>query len=216
MKRISMVFAALVAATLAASADEAATPVSAPQAAPSEGNPLWAISSDRLAVTRDRPLFSPSRRPPAPIVEAPSAPPAAVAEAKQAAPERPPFKLLGTIVGLEAQLALLRDRSNTVLRLHEGEVQSGWRALKVAERSIMLGRGAEIVTLELPKPSDAANDPSEQSAEADPDAAVPVADADAAAPEPAAATAAAMSADPPATSDGDQPAGPGVMPHFRH
>ena len=111
-------------------------------------------------MTRDRPLFSPSRRPPAPVAVAPVSTPTATVEAKPAAPEPPPFKLLGTIVGVDARVALLRDRSSSsVLRVHEGETQSGWRALKVAARSIMLARGADIVTLELPKPGAASDDP---------------------------------------------------------
>src|SRR3981081_3826777 len=40
----------------------------APKAPPvmPTGNPLWTIPLSQLAVTPDRPLFSPSRRPPAP------------------------------------------------------------------------------------------------------------------------------------------------------
>ena len=39
------------------------------------GNPLWAIPLRALTVTRDRPIFSPSRRPPAAAVIAAPAPP---------------------------------------------------------------------------------------------------------------------------------------------
>jgi len=34
------------------------------------GNPLWAIPLDSLTITRDRPLFTPSRRAPVPAVAA--------------------------------------------------------------------------------------------------------------------------------------------------
>src|SRR5262245_5386505 len=35
------------------------------------GNPLWAIPLSALSATRDRPLFTPSRRAPAPVVAGP-------------------------------------------------------------------------------------------------------------------------------------------------
>jgi len=209
LKRASIVFVALAAATLAATAEEAASPATAPQAAAGEGNPLWAIPSDSLSATRDRPLFSPSRRPPAAAV-APVSTPTATVEAKPAAPQPPPFKLLGTIVGLEARVALLKDRSSSsVLRVHEGETQSGWRAVKVAARSIVLARGADTVTLDLPKPDAASDDPSEQSAQADADGAV-------AATAPVAPATGGVDPDTPLRPDGDAPAGPGVLPRFRH
>src|SRR5262249_59935905 len=43
------------------------TPVPVPRA----GNPLWAVPLSALTVTRDRPLFSASRRPPPPAGVAP-------------------------------------------------------------------------------------------------------------------------------------------------
>ena len=48
----------------------APAPAPAAQAMPT-GNPLWTIPLSQLAVTRDRPVFSPSRRPPAPVAAAP-------------------------------------------------------------------------------------------------------------------------------------------------
>src|ERR1700682_5261696 len=43
-----------------------ATPVA--RAEPPAGNPLWAVPLRSLSVPRDRPIFSPSRRPPPPVV----------------------------------------------------------------------------------------------------------------------------------------------------
>ena len=44
--------------------------------APPSGNPLWAIPIKDLSETRDRPIFTPSRRPPPPpVVEKPYTPP---------------------------------------------------------------------------------------------------------------------------------------------
>ena len=54
--------------------------------APATGNPLWAIPVSKLSATRDRPLFSSSRRPPTPTVAAaPTPTPPAVV--KPVAPE---------------------------------------------------------------------------------------------------------------------------------
>jgi hypothetical protein len=57
------------------------------------GNPLWGIPISSLSATRERPIFSASRRPPAPmpVAEAPPPPPAE--------PEHPPFTLVGTAIG---------------------------------------------------------------------------------------------------------------------
>jgi general secretion pathway protein N len=58
----------------------------------SRGNPLWAIPVRALAATRDRPLFSASRRPPPPVIpEAPDPAPHPMPVAiKAAETERPP------------------------------------------------------------------------------------------------------------------------------
>ena len=62
------------------------------------GNPLWAIPLSSLTATRERPLFLPSRRAPAPavagtpVVVAPPPPPPPAAE-----PEQPPLMLVGAI-----------------------------------------------------------------------------------------------------------------------
>src|ERR1700739_4453914 len=59
------------------------------QSAPT-GNPLWGIPLRVLTATRERPLFSPSRRPPAPpAVAAPAPPPRPVAAAKPPEPDHP-------------------------------------------------------------------------------------------------------------------------------
>src|SRR5262245_32324885 len=55
------------------------------QLPPPGGNPLWGIPMSTLSVTRERPIFSVTRRPPAPpppkpLVEAPAPPPPAPPE----------------------------------------------------------------------------------------------------------------------------------------
>jgi hypothetical protein len=117
------------------------------------GNPLWAIPISKLSATRDRPLFSASRRPRTPTVAAaPASPPVAVA--KPAALEPPPFTLVGTIIGENGRIAILFDEtSKTATGVREGERTSGWTLRSVKSRSAVLEGGNRMVTLDLPEPS---------------------------------------------------------------
>src|SRR5271154_2589645 len=97
-------------------------------AAASAGNPLWAIPLNALTATRDRPLFSASRRPPALAVGTVAPPPSHPPPAAPAPPERPPLTLMGTIIGAESSIALVSNSSTQVVsRLRVGEENSGWR-----------------------------------------------------------------------------------------
>ena len=69
-------------------------------------NPLWAIPISKLSATRDRPLFSASRRPRTPTVAAAPTPTMA---AQPPAPETPPFTLVGTIIGENSRIAIFFD-----------------------------------------------------------------------------------------------------------
>src|SRR5216684_625555 len=51
------------------------------------GNPLWALPLKQLSTTRDRPIFSPSRRPPPPATPTYVAPVAVRQQVKPAEPE---------------------------------------------------------------------------------------------------------------------------------
>ena len=121
-----------------------------------KGNPLWAIPLRTLSVTRERPLFSPSRRPPAPAVLGAEPPPPPPKPAlKPAAPERPPLILVGTIIGENEKLAIFFNQAtNSVTRVREGEAESGWLLRSVAERAIILQKDNQTVTLDLPKRSE--------------------------------------------------------------
>lgn len=122
-----------------------------------KGNPLWAIPLRMLSATRERPLFSPSRRPPAPVVAAaPVAPPAAPA-IMPGAPERPPMILVGTIVGENEKVAIFfNPATRAVTRVREGDQESGWLVRSVGQRAIVVEKDNQIVTLDLPKRSDGA------------------------------------------------------------
>ncbi|WP_158818616.1 hypothetical protein [Methylocapsa sp. S129] len=119
------------------------------------GNPLWAIPIRTLSATRDRPLFSPSRRPPTPVVAAVAAPAPMPVALKPAPPEPPPLILVGTIVGDSDRFALLYNTNTKIVkRLKEGEEESGWRVSSVAFRSAVVEKDERSITLALPKPGD--------------------------------------------------------------
>ena len=78
-----------------------------PGAKPRAGNPLWTVPLSALSATRDRPLFSASRRPP--IVAVPIvAPPPKQEVLAPPPPERPLLTLIGTIVSPKASVAMLQ------------------------------------------------------------------------------------------------------------
>ncbi len=127
-------------------------------AAPS-GNPLWVTPLSALAATRDRPLFSASRRPPAPVIAAVAAPPPEAAPVAAAPQELPPLALIGTIVSPKTSIAIVKNSaSQAVTRLRVGEENSGWWARSVAVRSVVLEKGTQSVTLRLPEPVDGSGD----------------------------------------------------------
>jgi len=89
------------------------------------GNPLWAIPLSALTATRERPLFLPSRRAPAPAVAgmpvaAPAPPPPAPVE------EQPPLTLVGAIASETEGFAVFLDQgTNNVIRLKIGQDHAG-------------------------------------------------------------------------------------------
>jgi general secretion pathway protein N len=119
------------------------------------GNPLWTVPLSALSATRDRPLFSVSRRPP--IVAAPIAAPPPKQEAlAPPPPERPLLTLVGTIVSRKASFAILQG-SNTeaISRLRVGQENDGWRVQGIGLRSIVVEKGEQSVELGLPRPNGA-------------------------------------------------------------
>jgi hypothetical protein len=128
-----------------------------PPAAPAaertlSANPLWAMPLAQFSVTRERPIFSPSRRPPPPAV-APMSAPKAIALPKPKEPERPQLTLVGTIAGDEEGFGIFLDQSNkTVIRLKIGEDFQGWKLRSVQGRETALEKDRHVVTLALPQP----------------------------------------------------------------
>jgi hypothetical protein len=116
-------------------------------------NPLWAIPLSTLTATRDRPLFSPSRRAPAPVVaNAPVIP--QPQPPRPAVAEHPDLILVGTVTGETRGVAVFVDTTTRgTVRLRTGEDHKGWTLRSVEARSVTLHKGSTTETLALPPPS---------------------------------------------------------------
>jgi len=123
------------------------------QAAPVDSaNPLWGIPLSTLTATRDRPLFTPSRRPPAPVVA--SAPVVVAPPPPPPALERVNLDLVGTIASETESIAVFTDQgTHDVLRLRTGEGHDGWILQSVARGVAILQKGVQSETLQFPKPT---------------------------------------------------------------
>ncbi len=116
------------------------------------GNPLWAIPLSTLSATRERPIFRPSRRAPAPaVIGQPRVEPAMPAAAPSA-PERPQLTLVGAVVGDTEGIAVFLDQSNTVIRLRTGQDYSGWVLNIVKGREATLQKDYQTAVFALPVP----------------------------------------------------------------
>jgi hypothetical protein len=108
------------------------------------GNPLWGVPLSAMSATTDRPIFSPSRRPPAPPIigappPAPRPPPPPTQEA-----DRPPLVLVGTAVGGSRRLGVfLEEITQKLVRLEPGNGHDGWslRRWRGEKRSSRKRRG---------------------------------------------------------------------------
>ncbi|HET7886501.1 MAG TPA: hypothetical protein VFL62_09775 [Bradyrhizobium sp.] len=128
------------------------TPGAPPAERPLSANPLWAMPLKQFTVTRDRPIFLPSRRPPSP-------PPSAVTVAKVVAPpkpkepEQPQLSLVGTISGEDAKFGIFVDQATkAVLRLKEGEDFQGWRLRSILSREASFQKNQLTFVVALPQP----------------------------------------------------------------
>ena len=108
-------------------------------------NPVAAIPLASLTATRERPLFSPSRRPPPVAAEAPTV----EAPAPQSSP-RPEPSLLGTVIGPSDCVAVVVAAGEPPASLHVGETAGGWTLRSIDPRSATFEGSGGMVTLELP------------------------------------------------------------------
>jgi hypothetical protein len=118
----------------------------------SSSNPLSTVPLGSLTATRDRPIFSPSRRPPdekpisqAPNEEANSDPPGE--------PLGPSLVLLGAVAARTESMALFRDqRTGAFVRLKVGDKHSGWTLRTVRKREVTFNKGQEISVISIETP----------------------------------------------------------------
>jgi general secretion pathway protein N len=120
------------------------------------GNPLWALPLKQLSITRDRPIFSPSRRPPPPATPTYVAPVAVRQPVRPAEPERPAVSLLGTVIGEGDRIGVfLESGTGTMIRMRVGEDHQGWVLRLIKAREVTLVKDRELVAvLELPAVGD--------------------------------------------------------------
>lgn len=144
----------------------AAKPGTPVPAAP-EGNPVRAVPLAQLAITRDRPIFSPSRRPPPPPAPAPVYTVASVPRPVKAEPQRPTLTLVGTVIGGNEAIAVFLDKTTReVVRLHTSESHDGWLVRSIDGREAKLEKGPDAAVLALIPPGGA---PEVATAQATPD-----------------------------------------------
>jgi general secretion pathway protein N len=125
----------------------AALAASRTHAGPTEdgGNPVAAIPLASLSATRERPLFSPSRRPPPVVADAP----AVEAGAPQPSPSPAP-SLLGTVIGRSDRIAVIVKGAEPPVSLRVGETAWGWKLRAVGPRSATFEGSGGTLTLGLP------------------------------------------------------------------
>lgn len=128
-------------------------PATRSEGAVPSGNPLWSIPLSALSATRERPVFSPSRRPPPRAVVALPPPPQAAAPPPPPPPPEPlTLTLVGAVVSDTEAIAILFDRTNQgVVRLRSGQAYGGWVVNSVLPREVTLTRGNQTETIGLPK-----------------------------------------------------------------
>jgi general secretion pathway protein N len=135
---------------------ESAAPASPvmPERPPPRGNPLWAVPLSALSATRERPLFSPSRRPPPPaVVAAPRAPIVTPPPPKPEEPDHPLLTVVGTVAGESDGIGIFLDQAtNDVIRLKVGQDYTGWILRSVQGRAASFEKDHRTATLVLPEP----------------------------------------------------------------
>jgi general secretion pathway protein N len=124
------------------------------------GNPLWGIPLRILTATRERPLFSPSRRAPALAIAAPAPAPRPVVAAKPPEPDHLLLSIVGTIVSASDGIGVFIDQAtNEVIRIHTGQEHGGWMLRSVHGREAEFEKNERISTLALPASRPAAAEP---------------------------------------------------------
>jgi hypothetical protein len=114
-------------------------------------NPLWEMPLKQFSVTRERPIFLPSRRPPTPPASIVTVAKVVVPKPKE--PEQPQLSLVGTISGDDAKFGIFVDQATkNVLRLKVGEDFQGWQLRSVQAREASFQKNQLTFVVALPQP----------------------------------------------------------------
>jgi general secretion pathway protein N len=114
-------------------------------------NPLWGMPLKQFSVTRERPIFLSSRRPPAPPASAVTVAKVIVPKPKE--PEQPQLSLVGTISGDDAKFGIFVDQATkNVLRLRVGENFQGWELRSIQSREASFQKSELSFVVALPQP----------------------------------------------------------------
>ena len=123
----------------------AGAPTAAPAPAPADA-PVPLPPQERYAVIEERPLFMPTRRPPAP----PPPQPAATAAAPRPAPPPPDLEVHAIVREGERWLAMLsRARGTDFVQAEPGDEVHGWTVTSIGPEVVELRSGARNVRLRL-------------------------------------------------------------------
>jgi hypothetical protein len=107
-------------------------------------SPLAAHPLDALSATRDRPLFSPSRRLPTPP------PVAIVSQAPPPPPPPPNVTLFGIVMdGNEARAIVQTGPAKQVQRVRVGDDVGGWKVAQIEQRRLVLTLDSRLATFNM-------------------------------------------------------------------
>lgn len=128
-----------------------AEPVALQRPQPGQGNPLLTIPLESLRATRERPLFSATRRPPPPVVTEGAKVSEPVSAPKPSEPEKPQVALVGVVHGPLIDIAVFLDETDkSLMRLRVGQSVRGWIVHDLDARAATLEKAKQQVKLELP------------------------------------------------------------------
>ena len=137
----SALMAVVVLSCMVSSATRALAQAPAP-ATETLAHPLEAQPLDRLSATRERPLFSPTRRP-TPPPPPPEAAPVAVV------PQPPNVQLFGIVMDDEGARAIVRAGTEKVDRVQIGDDIGGWKVSQIEGRRLVLSLDGRFATFTL-------------------------------------------------------------------
>ena len=128
------------------------------------GNAVLAVPLSKLTMTRERPIFSASRRPPpppaSPVIAKPVEPPKPVEKEQQ-----PPLILVGTVAGEDSGIAVFVEQATeNVVRLRINESYKGWTLRSIQGREVTLLNDPKSSVLALAPPGGATEPASAQAA----------------------------------------------------